>query len=103
MKPKLESDSDDDGGNLSSNTERDEDEDLMEEKGEDKREVNTLSAQTNQKKKRKKFTDEEDGAIHLGVEKFGVGRWAEIKEYYSKELIDRTTINLKDRWRTLNK
>jgi len=54
-------------------------------------------------KKRKRFTEEEDGAIRLGVERFGAGNWAQIKAYYSMELIDRTTINLKDRWRTLNK
>ena len=54
-------------------------------------------------KKRKRFTEEEDGAIRLGVERFGAGNWLQIKSYYPMELSDRTTINIKDRWRTLNK
>jgi len=52
--------------------------------------------------KRKKFTEVEDAAIRLGVERFGVGKWVEIKKYYSTELIDRKNTNIKDRWRTLN-
>ena len=56
-----------------------------------------------EKTKRKKFTEEEDGAIRLGVERFGVGRWSDIKSYYSIELKDRNAVQIKDRWRTLNK
>ena len=56
--------------------------------------------------KRKRFTEDEDKYIRRGVRIFAVPDeqipWAEIKEYYSRELIDRTTINIKDRWRTLN-
>jgi len=58
---------------------------------------------TNSTKKRKRFTEEEDGAIRLGVERFGAGNWLQIKSYYPMELSDRSTINIKDRWRTLNK
>jgi len=53
--------------------------------------------------KRKKFTEEEKGAIKLGVERFGFGRWAQIKEYYAEELHDRTSVNIKDCYRTMQK
>lgn len=53
--------------------------------------------------KRKRFTDEEDRAILQGVERFGIGKWAEIKSHFSMELRDRSTVNIKDRYRTLNK
>lgn len=53
--------------------------------------------------KRKKFTDEEKSAIKLGVERFGFGKWAKIKEYYSDELRDRTSVNIKDCYRTMMK
>jgi len=53
--------------------------------------------------KRKKFTEEEKSAIKLGVERFGFGKWAKIKEYYSDELRDRTSVNIKDCYRTMMK
>ena len=53
--------------------------------------------------KRRKFTEVEDGAIRNGVERFGMGKWADIKAYYSMELKDRNQVQIKDRWRTLNK
>ena len=53
--------------------------------------------------KRKRFTESEDSAIRSGVEKFGEGRWADIKSYYHIDLADRTSVQIKDRWRTLNK
>ena len=53
--------------------------------------------------KRKRFTDSEDAAIRNGVERFGPGRWADIKSYYHIELADRSAVQIKDRWRTLNK
>ena len=56
-----------------------------------------------EKTKRKRFTEGEDGAIRLGVERFGAGRWADIKSYYSIELKDRGAVQIKDRWRTINK
>ena len=54
-------------------------------------------------KRRKKFTEEEDRAIKLGVERFGLGKWAKIKAYYSMSLGDRTSVQIKDRWRNLSK
>ena len=62
-----------------------------------------VSRKSGGKQKRKRFTEEEDGAIRLGVDRCGEGRWADIKSYYSMELRDRTQVQLKDRWRTLNK
>ena len=53
--------------------------------------------------KRKKFTEEEKGAIKLGVQRFGFGRWAQIKEYYAEELMDRTSVNIKDCYRTMQR
>ena len=53
--------------------------------------------------KRKKFTEREDGAIKLGVRRFGEGHWAHIKAYYCEELIDRSSVQIKDRCRTLKK
>jgi len=52
--------------------------------------------------KRKRFTDSEDAAIRNGVERFGAGKWSDIKSYYHIDLADRTTVQIKDRWRTLN-
>lgn len=54
-------------------------------------------------KKRKKFTDTEDNAIKLGVERFGHGNWAEIKSYYCIDLKERSAVQIKDRYRTLTK
>ena len=34
---------------------------------------------------------------------FRSGKWAQIKAHYGIELADRSAINIKDRWRTLNK
>lgn len=66
-----------------------------------------VAANPRESKERKRFTEVENLAIRLGVERFAVKGeqipWTEIKEYYSMELIDRTTTNLKDRWRTMNK
>lgn len=53
--------------------------------------------------KRKKFTEEEKGAIKLGVQRFGFGKWAQIKEYYAEELKDRTSVNIKDCYRTMQR
>ena len=68
-----------------------------------KEEKQPADSRNSDTKKRKRFTEVEDGAIRLGVERFGAGNWLQIKSYYPMELSDRTTINIKDRWRTLNK
>lgn len=62
-----------------------------------------VSTKTKSKGKRVKFTDSEDAAIRNGVDKFGVGRWADIKAFYHIDLADRSSVQIKDRWRTLNK
>lgn len=54
-------------------------------------------------KKRKRFTEIEDRAIKNGVERFGLGKWTEIKSHFSMELKDRDTIQIKDRYRTMSK
>lgn len=54
-------------------------------------------------KMRTRFTQEEDAAIVSGIEQFGVGRWAEIKAYYSMQLRNRTSVQIKDRWRNIEK
>jgi hypothetical protein len=53
--------------------------------------------------KRKRFTAEEDQAILTGVERFGAGKWTEIKSTFPMELRDRNTVQIKDRYRTLTK
>jgi hypothetical protein len=53
--------------------------------------------------KRKRFTEEEDQAILTGVERFGAGKWTEIKSTFPMELRDRNTVQIKDRYRTLTK
>lgn len=54
-------------------------------------------------KKRKRFTEIEDLAIMNGVERFGAGKWADIKSLFSMELKDRDTVQIKDRYRTMTK
>lgn len=56
---------------------------------------------TSYKRGRKRFTDDEKTAIKLGVQKFGFGKWAQIKAYYRSELRDRTSVNIKDCYRTM--
>jgi hypothetical protein len=53
--------------------------------------------------KRSKFTDAEDDAIRAGVEQFGAGNWAQIKSEYAIVLRNRSSVNIKDRWRNMNK
>ncbi len=55
------------------------------------------------KKQRAKFTESEDNAIREGVSRFGAGKWTEIKVNYAVQLKSREPIQIKDRWRTLNK
>ena len=46
-------------------------------------------------KKRRKYTDVEKDAIRRGVQEFGVGKWAKIKEAFKEELLTRTGVNIK--------
>jgi hypothetical protein len=54
-------------------------------------------------KRRARFTEAEDNAIRQGVDRFGTGKWTDIKVHYAVELQNRSAVQLKDRWRTLNK
>ena len=69
----------------------------------DVKSVQTSGQSSAPPKKRKKFTDEEDNAIMKGIDRFGVGKWAEIKSHFPMELRDRGTVQIKDRYRTLTK
>jgi hypothetical protein len=52
---------------------------------------------------RRSWTDEEKGAIREGIQIFGIGHWAVIKNHFKKELVDRTSGQIKDCYRTLEK
>mmetsp|Transcript_32037 Transcript_32037/g.64338 ORF Transcript_32037/g.64338 Transcript_32037/m.64338 type:complete len:616 (-) Transcript_32037:223-2070(-) len=65
------------------------------------REVNASPASTKGQKKRKRFTEIEDAAIKNGIKHFGDGKWAAIKAHYAVQLKDRTSVQIKDRVRTL--
>ena len=54
-------------------------------------------------KKRKPFTSIEKAAIKRGIERFGVGKWSVIKNYYHNSLRDRSTIQIKDAFRTMKR
>ncbi|NWH83493.1 TERF1 factor, partial [Aegithalos caudatus] len=52
-------------------------------------------------RKRQRWTPKEDLELKLGVREFGVGNWAKI--LVRGNFNNRTSVMLKDRWRTLNK
>lgn len=54
-------------------------------------------------KKRKRWTDEEKEAVRQGIAEHGVGRWALIKSDWAMELRDRTSVQIKDCYRTMLK
>ena len=49
------------------------------------------------------YSNDEDWYLSLGVLKFGVGHWAEIRDLYGDHMKNRTNVSLKDRWRFLVK
>jgi hypothetical protein len=51
--------------------------------------------------KRRRWTEEEKGAVKQGVEKYGVGKWKKIKTEYAVILRNRKPVQLKDCWRTM--
>lgn len=52
---------------------------------------------------RRKWTEEEKEALKQGVSQFGVGKWAKIKEKYAEILRNRTSVQIKDCWRTMTR
>ncbi len=54
-------------------------------------------------KKRRPWSDREIGALKKGVAKFGKGCWAEIKNEYAEILRNRTTVQIKDKWRNMER
>ncbi|KAL7541796.1 hypothetical protein ACHAXR_011227 [Thalassiosira sp. AJA248-18] len=61
--------------------------------------------QNPKKKKRIPYSEEEKGALLMGVEKIGIGRWNDILDYYQDvfKVNNRTNVNLKDLYRNLTK
>lgn len=51
--------------------------------------------------KRRAWSTDERMAVKVGVEKFGVGRWVEIKDHYHDILKGRTNGMIKDCYRTM--
>mmetsp|Transcript_14339 Transcript_14339/g.20630 ORF Transcript_14339/g.20630 Transcript_14339/m.20630 type:complete len:252 (+) Transcript_14339:134-889(+) len=52
-------------------------------------------------RKKKAWTAEEKNAIKSGIKKLAKGKWADIKEEYSEILADRTSVMIKDCYRTM--
>ena len=53
------------------------------------------------RKTRAPWLEEEVAALRLGVETFGEGKWAEIVREFADVLVDRTSMDVKDKWRNL--
>ena len=54
-------------------------------------------------RKRRPWTREEKDAIGIGVQAHGVGKWAIIKEDHGRILRNRTSVQIKDCWRTMER
>ncbi|KAL7557795.1 hypothetical protein ACA910_003840 [Epithemia clementina (nom. ined.)] len=54
-------------------------------------------------KRRFRWTEQEKNCVKIGVQKFGIGRWALIKKEYAQILRNRTSVQVKDCWRTMTK
>jgi len=56
-----------------------------------------------QPRTRLRWTEEEVEALGAGVAKFGVGNWERIRRAYETHLQNRSSVDLKDKWRQLSK
>jgi hypothetical protein len=50
---------------------------------------------------RRRFTADESEAIKEGIAIYGKGKWVEIKELAGDRLLDRSTVQIKDRYRSM--
>jgi hypothetical protein len=68
-------------------------------------ETNTSVATPKRGKKRVRYSEEEKRCLLEGVEKIGMGCWAQIRDHYADvfSVNQRTSVNLKDLYRTLTK
>ncbi|KAL9256487.1 Single myb histone 3-like protein [Drosera capensis] len=55
------------------------------------------------RRKRKNWTLEEEDALVEGIKRFGEGNWKIINLAYRSILVDRTDVDLKDKWRNMNR
>ncbi|KAK1747708.1 hypothetical protein QTG54_001671, partial [Skeletonema marinoi] len=64
-----------------------------------------LESVKKKKQKRIPYSEEEKGALLQGVEEFGKGEWRKIRDQYADifDVNKRSTVNLKDLYRTLTK
>lgn len=68
-----------------------------------KRSVNPAHFRNKKKTKRNFWTQEEVDALLKGVEKIGPGKWTKIKGEYPEIFASRTSLDLKDKWRNIER
>ena len=61
-----------------------------------------FAAYDGKKQKRRPFSNEEEACISAGVERYGEGHWANIRDDYREVLVGRSCIDVEDKWRNMN-